>query len=200
MNKTQKILLIMFCALLAMLFVAAGVSVAKNGMQGLVSELFGDVYFPPLIEWGSSAPPSQIELPEESISELPTVEVLESEIDQTAEPETERETNKLQEMFGFERTEALEEIFDFDITHEPTSEEVWSIRRGMTYQEVIALAGKPHGYFETHSFGNGDYTVFWCTEEGYEPESRWISFTLSDAYESEQDRWLHARVTDLSAG
>ncbi len=42
MNKTQKILLIIFCALLAMLFVAAGVSVAKNGMQGIVGELFAD--------------------------------------------------------------------------------------------------------------------------------------------------------------
>ncbi|MBO7295750.1 MAG: hypothetical protein J6V39_00685, partial [Clostridia bacterium] len=46
MNKTQKILLISFSALLALLlvalFVAAGVSVAKNGMQGLVGELFGD--------------------------------------------------------------------------------------------------------------------------------------------------------------
>ncbi len=46
MSKTQKILLIIFCTLLALLlvtlFVAAGVSVAKNGMQGLVGELFGD--------------------------------------------------------------------------------------------------------------------------------------------------------------
>ena len=42
MNKTQKILLISFSALLATLFVAAGVFVAKNGMQGLVGELFGD--------------------------------------------------------------------------------------------------------------------------------------------------------------
>ena len=44
MNKTQKILLISFSALLALLlaalFVAAGVSAAKNGMQGLVGELF----------------------------------------------------------------------------------------------------------------------------------------------------------------
>ena len=46
MNKTQKILLISFSAPLALLlvalFVAAGVSVATNGMQGLVGELFGD--------------------------------------------------------------------------------------------------------------------------------------------------------------
>ena len=46
MNKTQKILLISFSAPLALLlvalFVAAGVSAAKNGMQGLVGELFGD--------------------------------------------------------------------------------------------------------------------------------------------------------------
>jgi hypothetical protein len=46
MNKTQKILLISFSAPLALLlvalFVAAGVSVAKNGMQGLVGELFED--------------------------------------------------------------------------------------------------------------------------------------------------------------
>ena len=45
MNKTQKILRISFSALLALLlvalFVAAGVSFAKNGMQGLVGELFG---------------------------------------------------------------------------------------------------------------------------------------------------------------
>ena len=45
MNKTHKILLISFSALLALLlaalFVAAGVSAAKNGMQGLVGELFG---------------------------------------------------------------------------------------------------------------------------------------------------------------
>ena len=46
MNKTQKILLISFCALfsllLAELFVVAGVSVAKNGMQGMVGELLAD--------------------------------------------------------------------------------------------------------------------------------------------------------------
>jgi hypothetical protein len=204
MNKTQKILLISFSALFALLlvalFVAAGVSVAKNGMQGLVGELFGDVYFPPLIEWGSSAPPSQIELPEESISELPTVEMLEPEIEQTVAPETERETNKLQEMFGFERTEALEEIFDFDRTHEPTNQEVQSIRKGMSYAEVIAIAGKPHGYYECGEFEDGDYTVFWCTQEGYEPYSLWICFRLPDAYESEQERWSNAWVSDIKVG
>ena len=46
MSKTKKILLISFSALLALLlaslFVAAGVSVARNGVQGLVGELFAD--------------------------------------------------------------------------------------------------------------------------------------------------------------
>lgn len=46
MRKPQKILLITCCILLflliAFLFVAAGVSVARNGVQGLVGELFAD--------------------------------------------------------------------------------------------------------------------------------------------------------------
>ncbi len=197
MNKPQKILLITFCVLLvlllASLFVAAGVSVAKNGLQGLVGELFGDVNFPPLFEMNGSGPPSQIGLPEESISESPTLEVLESETEHTTQKD-------LQEKFGFERTEELEDIFDFDRTYESKNDQVQSIRIGMTYEEVIALAGKPHGYYESNEFENGDYTVFWCTQEGYEPYARWISFTLSDAYESEQDRWKNARVTDIKAG
>ena len=116
------------------------------------------------------------------------------------EPETEQATNKLQEMFGFERTAELESVFDFDRTHEPTNQEVNSIRKGMSYAEVIAIVGKPHGYYECHEFEDGDYTVFWCTQDGYEPYSRWICFTLSDAYESEQDRWTNARVSYISAG
>jgi hypothetical protein len=116
------------------------------------------------------------------------------------EPETEQATNKLQEMFGFERTAELESIFDFDRTHEPTNQEVQSIRKGMSYAEVIAIAGKPHGYYECGEFEDGDYTVFWCTQEGYEPCARWICFRLPDAYESEQERWSNAWVSDINAG
>ena len=116
------------------------------------------------------------------------------------EPEIEQETNKLQEMFGFERTAELESIFDFDRTHEPTNQEVQSIRKGMSYAEVIAIAGKPHGYYECGEFEDGDYTVFWCTQEGYEPCARWICFRLPDAYESEQERWSNAWVSDITAG
>jgi hypothetical protein len=116
------------------------------------------------------------------------------------EPETEQATNKLQEMFGFERTAELESIFDFDRTHEPTNQEVQSIRKGMSYAEVIAIAGKPHGYYECGEFEDGDYTVFWCTQEGYEPCARWICFRLPDAYESEQERWSNAWVSDITAG
>lgn len=116
------------------------------------------------------------------------------------EPEIEQETNKLQERFGFERTAELESIFDFDRTHEPVNQEVQSIRKGMSYAEVIAIAGKPHGYYECGEFEDGDYTVFWCTQEGYEPYSIWVSFTLSDAYESEQERWSNAWVSDKNAG
>jgi hypothetical protein len=116
------------------------------------------------------------------------------------EPESEQETNKLQERFGFERTAELESIFDFDRTHEPTNQEVQSIRKGMSYAEVIAIAGKPHGYYECGEFEDGDYTVFWCTQEGYEPCDRWICFRLPDAYESEQERWSNAWVSDINAG
>lgn len=116
------------------------------------------------------------------------------------EPEIEQETNKLQEMFGFERTLELESIFDFDRTHEPTNQEVRSIRKGMSYAEVIAIAGKPHGYYECGEFEDGDYTVFWCTQEGNEPYYFWVSFTLSDAYESEQERWSNAWVSDINVG
>ena len=280
MNKTQKILLISFSALLALLlvalFVAAGVSVAKNGMQGLVGELFGDTM--------TQAPET---MPEEQTtqSEADIMDIL-FDLDQTHkplyedylklaqdmtiieavailgkphymdcaagsryliwetvdggeimirmrfpgydgtqildintpdygdtyvssfyyngpmedEPETEQATNKLQEMFGFERTAELESIFDFDRTHEPTNREVQSIRKGMSYAEVIAIAGKPHGYYECGEFEDGDYTVFWCTQEGYEPCARWICFRLPDAYESEQERWSNAWVSDISAG
>lgn len=194
MNKSGKIAIIVIYSMVALLSLALVVglvaSVAKNGVWGTVENVLGDYD----LFAGTDAEIEQApEITAEETTLAPT------DVPET-EPVTERETKSMQEMFGFERTEALEEIFDFDRVHEPTLEEIRSIQRGMTYQEVIAIAGKPHGYYETNAFENGDYTVFWCTEEGYEPASRWISFKLSDEYESEQERWEHARVTDISAG
>ncbi|MBQ7380294.1 MAG: hypothetical protein IJW70_11535 [Clostridia bacterium] len=199
MNKSAKIAIIVIYSAVVLLTLALVVglvvSIAKNGVWGTVENVLGDYD----LFAGTDAEIEQA--PEITAEETTLAHTDVPETEPATESVTERETQRnMQELFGFERTEALEEIFDFDRIHEPTREEVRSIVIGMTYQEVIAITGKPHGYYETNVFENGDYTVFWCTEEGYEPYARWISFTLSDEYESEQERWENARVSDISAG
>ena len=127
MNKTKRILLSVFCILLVLLlvslFIAVGVSVAKNGVQGLVGELLGNHGFftgTDAEQWesdfGTQAPDGMTEEP-----------VMQNE-----------ESAPVEEPFDYKT------LFDFDMQHKPTYEDYLKIQDGMTVEQAVAILGKPH--------------------------------------------------------
>ncbi len=143
MNRNQKTILIIYCTLLALLFVvlfvAAGVSVAKNGLQGLIGEMLGN------------------DLPAESVTELPTVEVLETV---SREQSTQSEEDLIDMLF--DRGGKM---------HKPSYEDYLKVRERMTVVEIVEILGKPHGW----DAGAGQRYFGWSLDNG---DTVWIQLTI----------------------
>ena len=58
--------------------------------------------------------------------------------------------------------ETFKKLFDFEMQYQPSDEEMEKITKGMPYNTVVEIIGRPHGFGEASS---GDY-LKWITEEG----------------------------------
>ncbi len=145
MNKTQKILLIIFCALLAMLFVAAGVSVAKNGMQGIVGELFGNDALLADTDAETEISPD--------VTQGGTTQELVTKVPETM-PEEQMTLSELDKLMDI--------LFDLDQTHMPSYEDYLKIEEDMTIVEIVEIMGKPHSI----EYATGKAYFYWEMADG----------------------------------
>ena len=56
-----------------------------------------------------------------------------------------------------------DDLFDASVSHLPTEDDMKKVKQGMTFDEVVSIIGKPHGYAPdvNHNFG-----LLWNTREG----------------------------------
>ena len=76
------------------------------------------------------------------------------------------------------------DFFDYEKSHQPTDEEMKSVKKGMSFYDVVALIGKPHGYIDGASYG---LSYKWVTVEGNVYE---IKFVPTDDVPKDRDMSL----------
>ena len=76
------------------------------------------------------------------------------------------------------------DFFDYEKSHLPTDEEMKSVKKGMSFYDVVALIGKPHGYIDGASYG---LSYKWVTVEGNVYE---IKFVPTDDVPKDRDMSL----------
>ena len=119
---------------------------------------------------------------EEVTSEEITFEEVTSEAETTEEETTEEETTKNEETTAKETAEEEllivgvhsyndADFFDYRMTHMPTEAEMQQIKVGMSFEEILSIAGKPHCLQ-----GSGYQFMCWYSEEGYRYD---LSFSSS---------------------
>lgn len=198
MNKKQTVFMIVFCALLALLFVGALAGTAAllllGNTQGLVGELLGNVNVSPLFE----KLPTETEMPFAPESQHPETQVpdetdnvldvyplpLETIPDVNLEPVPDEVVTLPEEMQDF---------FDFNMVHTPSYQGSTRIHQGMRLAIVINMMGKPHRYIH---LTDESVVLLWKTDSEKDV-TVYVEFQPGE-YETEEDRWNNARVTDVS--
>ena len=121
MSKTQKIILIAFCAVFALLVLGVLIGTAAMLMfgnpQGLVGELLDNRGV--IDERDTQESGYDVDSPEELITQAEESVLTEEAFDYTT-------------------------LFDFEMQHKPTYEDYLKIKENMTVEEAVAILGKPH--------------------------------------------------------
>ena len=119
----------------------------------------------------------------ETTAEETTVKEETTAEETTAKEETtEEETTKNEETTAEEKAEeellivgvhsySDADFFDYRMTHKPTEAEMQQIKVGMSFEEILSIAGKPHCLQ-----GSGYQFMCWYSEEGYRYD---LSFSSS---------------------
>ncbi len=145
MNKSKKITVIVVCSAVALLlislFIAAGISVAKNGTRGLVGELMGSHGFFTGTDAEQRESDFGTQAPDGMTKELIT---------------RDEESVSVEEPFDYTT------LFDLDMQHKPTYEDCLKIHDDMTVEQVVELLGRPHG----RDAAAGSKYLIWTTEDG----------------------------------
>ena len=121
MNKTQKIILIAFCAVFALLCIGVLIGTVamllQGNTQGLVGELLDNRGV--IDERDTQESGYDVDSPEELITQAEESVLTEEAFDYTT-------------------------LFDFEMQHKPTYEDYLKIKENMTVEEAVAILGKPH--------------------------------------------------------
>jgi hypothetical protein len=127
MNKKQKIILIAFGVLFALLVIGALIGTAAmllfGNPQGLVGELLDDNNMNVERNTQESGYGADTQMPVSSPEELITQD---------------EESSRIKEVFDYTT------LFDFEMQHKPTYEDYLKIAENMTVEEAVAILGKPH--------------------------------------------------------
>lgn len=199
MSKKKTIVLVTFCVLFAFLLVGMLAGSAAlfllGNTQGLIGELLSDAELPPLFEKLPSdkeqsdqteqateqdaTPPENvddvIEIDSTLIEGLPPDVIIGGELDKV-------ETLP-DEMYDY---------FDFAMTQTPSYAGFSRVHRGMRLELVINIMGKPHRYIH---LTEESVVLLWNTDT---EESVTVEVTFEQGeYQTEEDRWNDARVTDV---
>ena len=199
MSKKKIIVLVSFCVLFAFLLLAmlagSAALLLLGNTQGLIGELLSGTELPPLFERLPSdkeqADQSEPTTEQDSTPPEPAGDVIgiESSLLEDLPPDViiGGELDKVETL-----PDEMYDYFDFTMTQIPTYAGFSRVHKGMRLELVINIMGKPHRYIH---LTEESVVLLWNTDT---QENVTIKVTFGQGeYQTEEDRWNDARVTDV---